>query len=57
MIRSPEKRPTPSTMVLERKLDTMENMLRDALANVTKVNGSSNDVLFRCRRALSDIVD
>ena len=47
MIHSPEIRPTPSTMVSERKLDSTVNILRDALANVTKVNGSSDDVYVR----------
>ena len=47
MIRSPETRPTPSTVVLERKLNSTENILRDSLANVTKMNGSSDEVYIR----------
>ena len=47
MIRLPETRPTPFTVVLERELDSTENILRDSLADVTKVNGSSDDVYVR----------
>ena len=38
MFRSSETRLTPSTVVLERELDSTENILRDALAKVTKVH-------------------
>ena len=34
-------------MVLERELDLTENILRDLLANVAKMNGSSNYVYIR----------
>ena len=54
MIQSAETRPNPSTVMLEHVVVTTENILRNALAYVTKVNGSSNDVYIRiCITSLS----
>ena len=47
MICSPKTRQNPSTVVLEHELVTTENILRDAIAFVTKVSGSSDDVYIR----------
>ena len=47
MISSPEARQALSTTVLEHELVMTENVLRDALAYATKVNGSSDDVYIR----------
>ena len=47
MIRSPETRQSPSTILLERELDSTEVTLHDALANVTKISNSSDDVHIR----------
>ena len=47
MIRSPETRQSPSTILLESELDSTEAALRDALANVTKISNSSDDVHIR----------
>ena len=44
MFRTPETRPTLSTMVLGHELVRTENILLNALATVTKVNSSSNDI-------------
>ena len=47
MIRTPDTRPVPSTMILERELDAAESSLLDALAAVTKVHTSSDDIHIR----------
>ena len=47
MIRSPDSRLVPSTLILERELDAAESSLRDSLAAVTKVNASSDDIHIR----------
>ena len=47
MICSPKTRQNPSTVVLEHELVTTENILRNALTTVTKLNGSSDDVYIR----------
>ena len=47
MIRLPESRQSPSTILLEREVDSTESILRDSLAIVTSVIGSSDDVHTR----------
>ena len=47
MMCSPDSRPVPSTMILERELDAAESSLRDSLAAVTKSNASSDNIYIR----------
>ena len=47
IIRSPEYRQSPSTVLLEHEVDSTEVILRDFFANVTRVSGSSDDVHIR----------
>ena len=47
MIRLPETRQSPSTILLEREVDSTEGILRNTLANVTKVSGFSDEVYIR----------
>ena len=47
MIRSPETQQSPSTILLERELDSTDVTLRHALANVTKISNSSDYVHIR----------